>query len=89
MANIRSAEKQNRQAAKRREQNRAERSKLRSSIRKTRAALDKGVENGREILGETYSTIDKAAKHRVITRNTASRYKSRLARRAKRGASGA
>jgi len=83
MANIRSAEKRNRQATKRRERNRAERSKLRTAIKRTRASIEQAESAS---LSETFSVIDKAAKHNVIKKNTANRYKSRLAKQAKRSA---
>lgn len=80
MANTRSAEKQERQAIKRNERNRAVKSRLRSSLKKARTAAAGGDAN----LSAGFSEIDKAAKKGVIKKNTASRYKSRLAKSAKR-----
>ena len=85
MANTRSAEKQRRQAEKRKERNRAAKSKLKSALKKTRgtiAAAEKSVE--KTVLSAGFSAVDKAAKSGVIKKNTASRYKSRLAKAAKR-----
>ena len=85
MANTRSAEKQMRQAEKRNERNRAAKSRLRSSLKKTRgtiAASEGKVEAS--VLSGGFSAVDKAAKAGVIKKNTASRYKSRLAKAAKR-----
>ena len=79
MANHKSAEKRVRQNAKRNEINRANRSKLRTSIKKLRAAVaghDKNAST--ELLGPTVALIDKAVNKGVIHRNTAARYKSRL-----------
>ena len=79
MANHKSAEKRVRQNAKRKEINRNNRSKLRTSIKKLRAAVassDKGVST--ELLNPTVSLIDKAVNKGIIHRNTAARYKSRL-----------
>ncbi|HEY8134030.1 MAG TPA: 30S ribosomal protein S20 [Thermoanaerobaculia bacterium] len=80
MANIRSAEKQRRQAAKARIRNTAGRSRLKSALRKARTA----VASGKADLSEGFSEIDKAAKRGLIKNNTADRYKSRLAAAAKR-----
>ncbi len=80
MANIRSAEKQRRQAAKARIRNTAGRSRLKSALRKARAE----VAAGKADLSAGFSEIDKAAKRGLIKNNTADRYKSRLAAAAKR-----
>jgi len=83
MANTRSAEKQQRQAEKATVRNRAGKSRLRSTLKKTRAAIDSGnIESG--TLSTGFSEIDKAAKRGIIKDNTADRYKSRLAAAAKR-----
>jgi small subunit ribosomal protein S20 len=79
MANHKSAEKRVRQNAKRKEINRNNRSKLRTSIKKLRAAVaghDKGAST--ELLTPTVSLIDKAVNKGIIHKNTAARYKSRL-----------
>ena len=88
MANSRSAEKRNRQALKRRAQNRAEVSKLRGQIKKLRSVVDEGNhEAAKAELQVAHSVIDKAAKRNVLRDNTASRYKSRLSKSVKRAAS--
>lgn len=79
MANHKSAEKRVRQNEKRRKINRANRSKLRTQIKKLRAAIalhDK--EQGSSLLNPTISLIDKAVNKGIIHKNTAARYKSRL-----------
>ena len=79
MANHKSAEKRNRQNAKRREINRSNRSKLRTSIKKLRTAVagqDKSA--SAELLYPTVSLIDKAVNKGILHKNTAARYKSRL-----------
>ena len=86
MANIRSAEKQRRQAEKAKQRNRAGMSRLRTQLKKTRKAIADGDDNLKEVLSETTSLIDKAAKRKVIKTNTADRYKSRLSAAAKRSA---
>lgn len=79
MANHKSAEKRARQNAKRNEINRSNRSKLRTSVKKLRAAVSGGDKTGSvELLNPTVSLIDKAVNKGIIHRNTAARYKSRL-----------
>ena len=80
MANIRSAEKQRRQAEKAKARNVAGKSRLKSSLKKSRAA----VEGGSTDLAAGFSEIDKAKKRGIIKSNTADRYKSRLAKASKR-----
>jgi small subunit ribosomal protein S20 len=80
MANIRSAEKQRRQAEKANARNRAGTSRLRTALKKARSSADEGKTD----LSTGFSEIDKAAKKGVIKKNTASRYKSRLAKASKR-----
>ena len=82
MANIRSAEKQRRQAEKANTRNRAGKSRLKSALKKART----GVAEGSADLSTGFSEIDKAAKKGLIKGNTADRYKSRLAKAAKRTA---
>lgn len=82
MANTRSAEKQMRQAEKANTRNRAGKSRLRSALKKARTAVDAGSTD----LKGGFSEIDKAAKRGIIKKNTANRYKARLAAAAKRTA---
>jgi len=77
-----SALKANRQNVKRREHNRQMRSKLRTALKSIRASLDANdVTGAKAALSRTVSIVDKMATKRIIHRNTASRYKSRLAAR--------
>ena len=79
MANHKSAEKRIRQTEKRTAVNRNNRSRLRTQIKKLRAALlhnDKAQST--ELLNPTISIIDKAVNKGIIHKNTAARYKSRL-----------
>ena len=77
-----SALKANRQNVKRRQHNRELRSKLRTALKSIRASLDsKDVEGVRTALNGTVSIVDKMATKGIIHRNTAGRYKSRLAAR--------
>ena len=85
MANIASAEKQRRQAEKKKERNRAGNSSLRTALKKTRSAIV-GGDADKDTLATGYSAIDRAAKTGLIKENTANRYKSRLAAASKRNA---
>jgi small subunit ribosomal protein S20 len=80
MANIASSRKRARQAVVRNALNSSQRSSLRTAIKKIRKAIaagDKGVATAELRVGQ--STIDRIADKRIIHKNAASRYKSRLA----------
>ena len=81
MANNPSAEKANRQSIKRRAQNKATLSALRTAVKKARTAIDGKATNAAELRKEAISKIDKAVSRGVLKRETASRYVSRLASR--------
>jgi small subunit ribosomal protein S20 len=85
MANIRSAEKQRRQAEKSKARNRAGKSNLRSALKKARTGVT-GGDADKDALAAGFSAVDKAAKKGLIKKNTASRYKARLSAASKRGA---
>lgn len=77
-----SALKANRQNIKRRAHSRELRSKLRTALKAIRASLDaKDIEGAKKALSGTASIVDKMATKGIIHRNTAGRYKSRLASR--------
>jgi small subunit ribosomal protein S20 len=77
---VSSAEKAHRQSIKRRDQNRQMRSSLRTALKGIRGALDEGdVETAKARLNETFSLVDKMANKGIIHKNTAGRYKSRIA----------
>lgn len=88
MASHESALKAHRQNIKRREHNRQLRTRLRSALRDIRAAIDTNdPAKVKDALRQTISLVDKLAGKGLIHRNTAARYKSRLAGRvAKRSA---
>lgn len=79
MANIKSAEKRARQAVKRRAHNMTLRSKMRTAVKKVRAAAATG---GKTAAAEAYKAavpvIDSMVNKGVVHRNTAARHKSRL-----------
>lgn len=78
MANSKSAEKRHRQEEKRRLQNRAQRSRLKTSIKKVTAASD--AETAVAAYRETAAMLDRFATRRLIHPNKAARKKSQLAR---------
>ena len=87
MPNHKSAEKRVRQNEKRRDINRGNRGRLRTGIKKLRAALESG-EGGsaQELLPQTVSLIDKAVQKGVLHRNAAARHKARLTARVNQSA---
>ena len=82
MANHFSALKRARQTGKRTLRNRANSSRLRTTLRDLRESLAKGEKDGTEqVFRQTVSALDKAVQKGVLHANTASRYKSRLSAR--------
>lgn len=79
MPNHKSAEKRDRQNARRNAVNTTNRSRLRTEIKKLRTAIAAGdIEAAKTQLPKTISVIDKAIQKGVLHRNTAARHKSRL-----------
>jgi len=79
MANHKSAIKRMRQTEKRNEVNRRNRSRLRTQLKKQRAAIAEGTAaEAQALLSETISLIDKSIQKGVLHANAAARYKSRL-----------
>jgi small subunit ribosomal protein S20 len=82
MANHVSALKRVRQTERRTERNRANKSRMRTALRKLRAAVNSGnQQEAQALLRTTISVLDKSVQKGVIHKNTASRYKSRLTAR--------
>lgn len=85
MANTKSAEKRHRQNEKTRARNKSQRSRMRTAVKKLNAAVEKGdAAAAKEMLPGILGLIDATAQKRVIHANTASRTKSRLAKRVAR-----
>ncbi len=81
VANIRSQIKRNRQNERRRERNRAARTRLKTEARRTREAVEAGdAEAARERLRKTVQAIDRAVSSGALNKHTAARRKSRLAK---------
>ena len=81
MANIASAEKQNRKMIKHRARNRAAMASLRTAVKKARIAVDDKSTDASALVKEAVSLIDSAVTKGILKRGTASRYVSRLATR--------
>lgn len=87
MPNHKSSEKRVRQSEKRRVINRGHRTKVRTYIKKLRAALDSGKSDDvQKVLPDAISVIDKSVQKGVMHKNAAARYKSRLTVRANQAA---
>ena len=77
-----SAVKAHRQTIKRTTHNRELRSKLRTSLKNIRTAIDAGrTAEAKGMLNQAFSVIDKMAGKGIIHDNAAARYKSRLTKR--------
>ncbi|MBT8225483.1 MAG: 30S ribosomal protein S20 [Dactylosporangium sp.] len=82
MANIKSQIKRNRQNEKRRLQNKAVKSSLKTAIRKFNEALRSGdTDAARVLMREASRKLDKATSKGVIHKNQAANRKSAIARR--------
>jgi small subunit ribosomal protein S20 len=81
MANIASAEKQNRKMIKHRARNRAAMASLRTAVKKARTAVDERTTEAPSLVKEAVSIIDSAVTKGILKRRTASRYVSRLSTR--------
>ena len=82
MATHKSALKAHRQNVKRQEHNRQLRTRLRHALRDIRAAIDTNdPAQVQDALRQTISLVDRLAGKGLIHRNTAARYKSRMAGR--------
>lgn len=82
MPNHKSAEKRQRQNVKRRDINRGNRTRLRTEIKRLRAALEGSDKDLiQTVYTATVSAIDKSVNKGALHRNAAARYKSRLTAR--------
>jgi len=83
------ARKRHRQSLERRMRNRSVRTRVRRQMRLMRVTIEEGdAAKIKEMLPETFSVIDVGWRKGVLHRNTASRYKSRMARHAQAVMSG-
>jgi small subunit ribosomal protein S20 len=80
---VSSAVKAYRQSLKRRDHNRQLRSRLRTSLKGLRSAVETGdASAAKQAVGAASSLVDKMANKGIIHRNAAARYKSRLVKKA-------
>ena len=82
MPNIKSVIKDVKKSRERRVRNQDTKSKIKTLVKKTKAAMDTKSEQVTTLVNETVSIIDKAAKRGIIHPNSAARRKSRLMKRA-------
>jgi small subunit ribosomal protein S20 len=82
VANIKSAQKQNRKMIKNRARNRAAMGSLRTAVKTARSAIDTKAANASQLVKKAVSIIDSAVTKGIVKRQTASRYISRLTTRA-------
>ena len=85
MPRIKSAKKRMRQTVSRTARNKAQRSQLRTSVRKARTAV--ATPEAVELASKAEALLDRAARKRLIHPNTAARQKSRLAKSLKKAQS--
>ena len=84
MKRTKSALKQARGSIRRAESNRAIKTASKSSIAKAQEAIVGGdAETAKQKIAEAFSDLDKAAKKKIIHRNTVARRKSRLVKKLK------
>jgi small subunit ribosomal protein S20 len=84
VANIKSAEKRNKQNEKRRQRNVQVKSSVRTAAKKIIKSLsmkDSKPEEIEKMQKDFVKTIDTAAQKRIVTKNAASRKKSRIAKK--------
>jgi small subunit ribosomal protein S20 len=78
VANILSAQKQNRKMIKNRARNRAAMATLRTAVKKARIAVDAKAADATALVKSAVSIVDSAVTKGILKRRTASRYVSRL-----------
>ncbi len=86
MPNIKSVVKDVKKSRERRLRNLATRSRIKTMVKKTKAAIGAQADNVTALVSETVSIVDKAAKRGIIHPNAAARRKSRIMKRASKPA---
>jgi small subunit ribosomal protein S20 len=86
LPNIKSVVKDVKKSRERRLRNLATRSRIKTMVKKTKAAISAEADNASALVSETVSIVDKAAKRGIIHANAAARRKSRLMKRASKPA---
>ncbi|NGP43499.1 30S ribosomal protein S20 [Bacillaceae bacterium SIJ1] len=81
MPNIKSAIKRVKTTSERYERNMALKSAMRTAMKKFEASVaEKNTDQAKTLFAEAVKHLDKAAQRNIIHKNTAGRYKSRLAK---------
>ena len=83
MANLRSAIRDIRKSRRRAARNTSVKSAIKTLMKKARTAISAGDESTSQVVSQTTSLLDKAAKRGIIHKNAANRRKARLAKRLK------
>jgi small subunit ribosomal protein S20 len=81
VANIASAQKQNRKMIKNRARNRAAMGSLRTAVKAARTAVDGKAADAPALVKTAVAIVDKAVSRGILKPQTASRYVSRLSTR--------
>lgn len=82
MPNIKSVMKDVKKSRERRIRNLAAKSKIKTFVKKSKAAIEAGDPSATELVRQAVSVIDKAAEKGIIHKNAAARRKSRLMKKA-------
>ena len=82
MPNIKSAKKRVKVIATKTARNKANRSALKTEIKKANAAIESGAENKELLVKSAVTKIDQAVAKGLLHKNTAARRKSALAKKA-------
>lgn len=82
MPNIKSVMKDVKKSRENRLRNIAEKSKIKTFVKKTKVAAEQSDDNVAALVSQTVSIIDKAAEKGIIHKNAAARRKSRLMKKA-------
>jgi small subunit ribosomal protein S20 len=77
-----STKKRLREAKKAAARNKANKTRVKTQLKKVRSAVESGEADTKKMLPETYSVIDKAVRKGVLHKNAAARLKSRLTKQA-------
>lgn len=80
MPNIKSAIKRVKVSQKKTAVNKMYKSDLRTTVKKTYAAIETAADNAQELVNDAQITVDKAAGKGYMHKNAAARQKSRLAK---------
>lgn len=80
MANLKSAIKRVRITERKTNINKAQRSKMRTALKKARMAVEENAEDAEETVKAAIKVLDRAATKGIISKEKAARHKSQLAK---------